>query len=110
MNNKLKAYIALGSVVIGGSAVMASSAFAQAPGAAGGQVAPVTTPGARGLRALGQKNEKHPELKKAMRALNNALRMLQNADSDFGGHKASAIKSTQDAIAEVKAAMAFDRH
>jgi hypothetical protein len=53
--------------------------------------------------------EKHPELKAALKALRNAKTRLQQAARDFGGHRTKAVEHTDEAIAEVEAAIAFDK-
>jgi hypothetical protein len=117
MKNRVIASIALGSALLGGTAMIASTAMAQTPGTSPAPTAPAPTApapnnggfgGRLGLRA--QKNEKHPELRKALRALTNAQKFMQSAASDFGGHKEKALDATQHAIDEVKAALAYDRH
>ena len=55
------------------------------------------------------KHERHPELMKAMKALEHAKNDLQNAARDFGGHRAKAEQLTEQAITEVREAMKFDK-
>lgn len=52
--------------------------------------------------------EKHPEIRKAMRALNNAQGFLTKADHDFQGHREKALDLTQKAISECQAALRAD--
>src|SRR5690242_12894049 len=66
-----------------------------------GGLAPV--PGRLALRA--NRRERHPELRQALRALQRARVALQNADRDFGGHRAHAADLTGQAIREVQAAI-----
>src|SRR5579872_2532176 len=54
--------------------------------------------------------EHHPELRKALRALNNAKNFLQSANTDFGGRREKALDLTQKAIEQVKDAIAYDKH
>ena len=56
-----------------------------------------------------QKKERHPELRHALRALENAKMALIKANRDFGGHRAKAQEATELAITETKAAIAFDQ-
>jgi hypothetical protein len=53
--------------------------------------------------------ERHPELRQALRALQRARIALQNADRDFGGHRAHAVDLTDHAIREVQAAIQYGR-
>ena len=94
MKNRLIGIAALASALIGGGAVMASNAYAQ------------QVPTATVVTSI----EKHPELRKALRQLNNSLTTMQNAADDFHGHKKKAMELTNGAIAELKAALASDRH
>ncbi len=57
-----------------------------------------------------QRREHHPELVRALRALENAKRDLIHADRDFGGHRAKAQQLTEQAIQEVHEAMKADRN
>ena len=53
--------------------------------------------------------EKHPELRAALRALQNAKSRLQKSDRDFDGHRAKAAEHTEEAIREVELAIASDK-
>ena len=55
------------------------------------------------------KKESHPELRKATIALENAKKDLEKAANDFGGHKAAAIKSIDEALKHLKEAEAYDK-
>lgn len=68
---------------------------------------PTPTPPGRGGK-MGK--EHHPELNRALRALNNAKMDLQKANRDFDGHRTKAAELTEQAISEVKAAIASDKH
>jgi hypothetical protein len=56
-----------------------------------------------------QAPERHPELRKAMHALQNARTFLQNADRDFGGHRTKAVEACDRAIKEIHEAFKFDK-
>ena len=56
-----------------------------------------------------EKREAHPELRKATVALENAKKDLEKAANDFGGHKAAAIKSIDEALKHLKEAEAYDK-
>ena len=58
---------------------------------------------------FGAQRERHPEMMKALRALENAKRDLSNAAHDFGGHRVKALEHTEAAIAEVKEALKYDK-
>lgn len=56
------------------------------------------------------KREKHPEIQKAMKALENAKRFLNHADRDFDGHRTKAVQAVDAALAECRAALKADRN
>ena len=56
-----------------------------------------------------QKKEGHPELRKAIASLEQARKDLNRAANDFGGHKAEAIKSIDDALKHLRLAEAYDK-
>src|SRR5262249_4294686 len=53
--------------------------------------------------------ERHPEMMKAMRALERAKGSLAHADHDFGGHRAKAAELTDAAIKESHEALEYDK-
>ena len=67
---------------------------------------PSPTPPAGGGR---RKMERHPELRKAGRELEAALKTMQSAQHDFGGHRETAMDLTSKAIAELKLALQSDK-
>lgn len=93
-------FISLLSVI-----TLASVLMAQAPVGQG------QTPSAPGVqRGKGERREKHPEMRAALRACENALQRLNKADRDFGGHRSNAVKLIQQAITEIKAGIAYDKN
>ncbi|HEV2500954.1 MAG TPA: hypothetical protein VGY31_15400 [Terriglobia bacterium] len=54
--------------------------------------------------------EPHPEIRAAMAALENARNHLAHGAHDFGGHRASALDLTNQAIEQCRAALRYDRH
>jgi hypothetical protein len=97
MKGRIIAIAALASSLIGGGALVATNAIAQAtppvPQKSGG-------PG---------KIERHPEIHKALHQLNNALNTMQNAADDFKGHKEDAMEATKRAIGDLNAALKADK-
>jgi hypothetical protein len=75
---------------------------AHPPGVQVAQAPQPTPPGRRG-------QERHPALRRAMRALENAKGALQQGATDFQGHRVKALELTNQAIQEVQAALASDR-
>lgn len=54
--------------------------------------------------------ERHPEIHRALHALENAKNDLGHAAHDFGGHRAKALEHVDAAISELRMALASDRH
>src|ERR1700682_1769656 len=54
--------------------------------------------------AVGRR-ERHPEIRKAITALERAKADLQRASHDFGGHRAAAIEACNKAIEQLKLAL-----
>lgn len=48
---------------------------------------------------------RHPEIREAIRALENAKEHLKAANHDFGGHREAAIKACNEAIEQLKLAL-----
>jgi hypothetical protein len=69
-----------------------------------------------GIFTLSAQNERamHPRIASAIEALKDARAYLQAAPHDFGGHKAAAIRATDDAIRQLNLALQYrgreDRH
>ena len=57
----------------------------------------------------GEGRERHPMIRKAIRALENAKNDLQHAAHDFGGHRADALKACDQAIEQLKLALQYDK-
>lgn len=55
------------------------------------------------------KHERHPEIHRALNALHAAHNDLAHAAHDFGGHRAKAQALVDEAIQELKAALAYDK-
>jgi hypothetical protein len=49
----------------------------------------------------------HPRIAAAIRELENAIRYLEAAPHDFGGHKAAAIRDARAAVLQLRAALAY---
>ena len=91
-------------------ALAASSAFASPASPAASQVvaliqraAPVQTAAARARR------ETHPEIRKAITALERAKTDMQRANHDFGGHRVAALAACDRAIEQLRLALQYDK-
>lgn len=56
-----------------------------------------------------RRGEQHPEIRAAMRHLEQAKQSLEHAAHDFGGHRVKALEHVNQALAECNEALNFDR-
>jgi hypothetical protein len=49
----------------------------------------------------------HPRIATAIRELEEAIRYMEAAPHDFGGHKAAAIRDSRTAITQLRLALAY---
>ena len=54
-----------------------------------------------------QEKSAHPNIAKAIDALDVAIRDLKKAPDDFGGHKADAIRASEEAVRQLRAALDY---
>ncbi len=59
---------------------------------------------------MGREASEHPNIVRAIDALQDAIADLQAAPHDFGGHKAQAIEASQKAIRQLKMALVYRAH
>jgi hypothetical protein len=62
-----------------------------------------------GTWTLSAQNERamHPRIARAIEALRDARAYLAEAPHDFGGHKAEALRATDNAIRQLNLALAY---
>jgi hypothetical protein len=60
-----------------------------------------------GAQTVRTETMEHPRIAEAIREMESAIRYMEAAPHDFGGHKEAAIGATRAAIGELRAAMAF---
>ena len=62
-----------------------------------------------GAWTLSAQNERamHPRIEKAIESLKDARAYMQAAPHDFGGHKAEAIRASDEAIRQLNFALAY---
>jgi hypothetical protein len=53
--------------------------------------------------------ERHPEIRDAIRALENARNHLQKGAHDFGGHRVKALEHVNQALEECRQALQYDK-
>jgi hypothetical protein len=72
----------------------------------------VTSLGCSAANAQSIRSEaaEHPRLVVAIRELEEAIRYLEAAPHDFGGHKVAAIRDSRAAIVQLRAALAYRAH
>jgi len=79
--------------------------------AAGGVLATVSTAGADTVR---EEAREHPRIAAAIRELEEAIRYMEAAPHDFGGHKAQALADSRAAVKSLREALAYraakDKH
>ena len=54
-------------------------------------------------------NERHPHIRTAIGELQEAKKELQTAAHDFGGHRADALRSCDEAIHQLQLALQYDK-
>ncbi len=62
-----------------------------------------------GAWTLSAQNERamHPRIARAIEALRDAREYMEHAPHDFGGHKADAIRATDEAIRQLNFALGY---
>jgi hypothetical protein len=86
-----------------------SSAFAApVPAAVQGVTVPAR-PVPSQTTAARQRREPHPEIRKAITALERAKSDMQHASHDFGGHRVNAIAACDRAIEQLRLALQYDK-
>jgi F0F1-type ATP synthase membrane subunit b/b' len=71
---------------------------------AGAAVASLAT-----MASLATAEERHPKIRAAIRALEEAKQELEHAAHDFGGHRAQALAECDRAIEQLRLALQYDR-
>ena len=84
-----------------------SSAFASPTPVIQGPVVPQQAVRAR--TAARERREPHPEIRKAITALERAKSDMQHASHDFGGHRVAAIAACDRAIEQLRLALQYDK-
>jgi len=87
----------------------ALAALMAVPALAGPNPKPAQAPGQAPApaRQAGGEAAKHPRLREALQALENAKKHLEAAPKEFGGHRVKAIEHINQAIEECKAALQY---
>ncbi len=56
-----------------------------------------------------ERNERHPEIRKAIEQLKRAQEDMRHAAHDFGGHREAALHACDEAINQLQLALQYDR-
>jgi hypothetical protein len=86
-------------------ALAMSSAFA----APQGVTVPARPLPSQTTAAARERREAHPEIRKAITALERAKSDMQHANHDFGGHRVNAIAACDRAIEQLRLALQYDK-
>ena len=89
-------------------ALAMSSAFAAPTTAVQGVTVPARPVPSQSTAAR-QRREPHPEIRKAITALERAKSDMQHASHDFGGHRVNAIAACDRAIEQLRLALQYDK-
>jgi hypothetical protein len=87
--------------------VLALAFSTTAPAAPAAKASPA--PGSQPAAAQPATPEGHPQIHDAIAALRNAKAHLEHAKHDFGGHRAEAIRATDDAIHQLEVCLKYDK-
>jgi hypothetical protein len=92
-------------------AFAAASAFASPTPVIQGPVVPQRAVPAQtaAARERRERREPHPEIRKAITALERAKSDMQHASHDFGGHRVAALEACDRAIEQLKLALQYDK-
>lgn len=58
---------------------------------------------------IAEAQERHPEIRRAIRARENARNYMEHAAHDFGGHRVAALKECDEAIRQLREALRYDK-
>lgn len=91
-------------------ALAMSSAFARPVPSAQGVSAPARpVPQQTTATPARERREPHPEIRRAITALERAKSDMQHANHDFGGHRVAAIAACDRAIEQLRLALQYDK-
>lgn len=69
----------------------------------------VATAGLALAAASAEAAEPHPQIRRAIRALEQAKDYMQHAAHDFGGHKEAALHECDEAMRQLREALKYDK-
>ncbi len=101
-------HAALAVALVAGATLALPASRSAAPSASPGPHAAVARVRQEPKEGRGR-HEPHPEIRRAMRELEGARATLDKAAHDFGGHRAAAVKSIDEALAQLREALNYDK-
>jgi hypothetical protein len=72
-------------------------------------LAGVAITGVTSVASIADAEERHPEIRRAIAALERARDYMQHPAHDFGGHRAEALEDCNRAIRQLQLALQFDK-
>ena len=72
-------------------------------------LAGVTIAGVTTVTSIAEAEERHPEIHRAIAALQRAKEYMEHAAHDFGGHRAAALEDCEHAVRQLQLALQFDK-
>jgi hypothetical protein len=103
MKIKILGVVILAALIL---AVAFSASAPAAPNTANATAVPAPSPAPEPAKAT---PADHPEIHDALNSLRHAREHLEHAAHDFGGHRAEALRATDDAIRQLEICLKYDR-
>jgi hypothetical protein len=103
MRVKILAAVILAALVM---AVAFSASAPAAPNTANATAVPAPAPAPEPAKAT---PADHPEIHDALNSLRHAREHLEHAAHDYGGHRADALRATDEAIRQLEICLKYDR-
>jgi len=105
MRVKIPGVVILTALIL---AVAFSISAPAAPNTASANAVPAPVPAPEPAKASPAPAD-HPEIHDALNSLRHAREHLEHAAHDFGGHRAEALRATDEAIRQLEICLKFDR-
>jgi hypothetical protein len=103
MKAKILGVVILAAMIM---AVAFSASAPAAPNTANATAVPAPAPAPEPAKAT---PADHPEIHDALNSLRHAREHLERAAHDYGGHRADALRATDEAIRQLEICLKYDR-
>ncbi|HKN74985.1 MAG TPA: hypothetical protein VJW94_07400 [Candidatus Acidoferrum sp.] len=103
MKVKILGVVILAALIL---AVAFSASAPAAPNTASANAVPAPAPTPEPAKAV---PADHPEIHDALASLRHAREHLEHAAHDFGGHRADALRATDEAIHQLEICLKYDK-